>query len=122
MAKTIVSLLSLLLLSACGDALTTPEDIPIRRLPANEAFSLTLVMESCSDPCISYEEASCEVDVDEEDRIIDVDARVGIGSATTECRHALCGPQVLAHCDVPALPEGTYTVEAGSFRQQVFLE
>lgn len=122
MAKPIVSLFFLLVLSSCGDSLTTPEDIPITRLPANEPFSLTLVMESCSDPCTSYGEPSCEVGVDEEDRVIHVDASVDLGSQDGECISALCGPQVLAHCDVPALPAGTYTVRSGTFMHQISLQ
>jgi hypothetical protein len=112
----------LILLSACGNALTIPEDIPLTRLPANRDFTLTLVMETCSDTCARYEEPECDVSVDEEEMIIRVDARVGIDANAVENCITICGGEILAHCEVEALPPGTYTVTSRGFEHEIILE
>jgi hypothetical protein len=115
------SALLLALLASCGNALTTPEDVPITHLPAEEKFILTLVMETCADSCATYDEPTCDVSVDEKDKVIEVDACVGFDRGAADCR-TVCGGEILAHCDIPALPAGTYTVRSGPFSHQVFLE
>jgi|SRR5687768_10501525 len=114
--------LLVLLLSGCGESLVIPEDIPITHLPANEKFVLTLVMESCSDTCATYEEAECDVSVDEEEMIIRVDARVGYDSEVVENCVSTCGVPILAHCDVEALDPGTWTVSSRGFEHEIILE
>ena len=116
--------LFLFLLAACGDALTIPEDIPITHLPAGEDFVLTVVMESCSDPCAAYEEPECSVDVNEDDKTLFLDATVGFDAGAVEncASRGLCGPMIFAHCEVDALPEGTYTVRSKGFEALIFLE
>lgn len=110
-------------LSACGgDSLSRPESLPLRSYPADTAFRMSVVMSSCSDPCAEYEASECSVDVDTEDRIIEVDVSVsysdrdGVDRAT--CALA-CGKPVMGHCEVPAIPAGSYTVVSGSFSASV---
>jgi hypothetical protein len=115
--------LFLFFLAACGNSLQVPEDIPITHLPAGEDFVLTVVMETCSDPCATYEEPTCSVDVDEKDMVIEIDASVGFDSGSSDCAaRGQCGPMIFAHCDVDALPEGTYSVRSGGFEALIFLE
>ena len=118
----IFAILLLLLVSACGDALRIPEDIPITHLPANQDFVLTLVMETCSDTCAKYDEPECSVQVDEEERIIRVDVSVGFEPNVVEDCVTVCGREILAHCDVDALPAGTYTVTSKGFVHEIILE
>ena len=113
----------LLLLSACGSALTIPEDIPITHLPAGQDFVLTLIMDTCSDTCATYEEGSCDVSVNKEKMEIRVDASVGFDANAVDNCVSVCGGEVLAHCDVDPLPAGTYTVKSkGGFSEQIFVE
>jgi hypothetical protein len=114
--------LALLLLSACGNALEIPEDIPITRLPADEDFVLTLVMESCSDVCARYDEPECDVSVDERENIITVDARVPFDANAVENCISICGGPILAHCEIDALSAGVYTVRSKGFEHEIILE
>ncbi len=115
-------LLSILFLAACGSALTTPEDIPLKHLPAGEKFVMTLVMDTCSDTCATYDEPSCSVSVDKSKMVIHIDASVGFSSNGVDGCISTCGREILAHCDVPALAAGTYTVKSNGFEAQIFLE
>ena len=114
--------LLLLFLTACGNSLEIPEDIPITRLPANQDFVLTLVMESCSDTCATYDEPECSVSVDERENIITVDASVGFSSNDVENCVSICGREILAHCEIDSLPAGTYTVRSKGFEAEIILE
>lgn len=118
----IAACLFVLLLAACGDSLVVPEALPLTRLPAGQDFVLTLVMTSCSDTCATYDEPQCDVSVDREDRVIRVDACVGINRDAVETCLPVCGREILAHCDVDALPAGTYTVRSKGFAAQIELE
>jgi hypothetical protein len=108
-----------LLATACGeDALTRAESLPLRTYPADRDFRLSLIMTSCSDACSDYEASECSVDVNTEDRVIEVDASVGYSERDGVDRATCaltCGKPVVAHCDVSAVPAGTYTVVSGTF-------
>jgi hypothetical protein len=113
------SALALSFLFACGgSSLTTPEDLPITTYPADTEFRMTLVMDTCADPCATYEPAECSVSV--EGMTIEVDVEVAYEHNDDGCALTnQCGGQVLAHCTVRALGAGTYTVQAGSFQRQI---
>lgn len=104
--------------AACGPSISTPEDLPITVYPKDQPFRLTVVMESCSDACAKYSDPECDVSVDREKREIRLDASVGFDRESDACGER-CGPSVLAHCDVPALASGTYSVSSGSFSRQI---
>ena len=109
-------------LGGCGGlSVDTPTDLTVTTYPANKAFTMTLTMQACRDSCATYEEASCSVSVD--GSTIEVDASVSYSRDVddVECLN-LCGQPVFAHCDVPALSAGTYTVESGSFRRTIVVE
>ena len=111
------SALALSVLFACGgSSLTTPEDLPITTYPADAEFRMTFVMDSCADPCATYDPAECSVSV--EGQTIEVDVEVSYERSDEACSNQ-CGGQVLAHCTVRALGAGTYTVQAGSFQRQI---
>jgi hypothetical protein len=112
-------LFALPLLSACGQSLTTPEDLVITTYAANTRFTMTFVMKSCGDACSKYDAPSCNVSVD--GHTINVNAHVGYSRNSGACSE-LCGPEVLAHCDVGPLPSGTYTVVSGGFRRDITLK
>lgn len=119
----IFSLLLGLAFSACGGkSLERPESLPLRTYPADRDFRMSFVMTSCSDPCAEYEESECSVDVDTEDRVIEVSVSVGYsdrdGVDRATCALA-CGKPVLGHCDVPAVPAGRYTVVSGVFSADI---
>lgn len=121
-----LALSALVLVPACGGrSLDSPEALPIRAYPADKDFTMTFIMTSCSDTCATYEVAECSVDVDTEARTIDVDASVsygekdGVDAAALEGCTLACGAPVVAHCSVPALGEGTYRVNAGTFRGEI---
>lgn len=112
-----------LALSACGGkSLERPESLPLRSYPAERDFRMSFVMTSCSDPCAEYEASDCSVDVDTEDRVIEVSVSIGYsdreGVDRSTCALA-CGKPVLGHCEVPALPAGTYTVVSGVFSANI---
>jgi hypothetical protein len=73
-------------------------------------------MDSCADTCATYEASSCSVDVQE--NMIMLDVEVSYDRTSSECSE-VCRGQVLAHCEVAALPAGTYTVKSGSFQKTI---
>lgn len=109
-----------LALAACGgDIIDTPEDIPVDEFAAGTT-KITVTMTSCSDICAEYDEPQCTSEVSGTD--IKLDATVSYTSkapADGESCSLVCGPAVLAHCSVPALPAGTYTVTAGALTKKI---
>ena len=124
MARTVlVRLLSALALvvavAACGGlSVDTPTDLKVTTYPANQAFTMSLTMQACSDVCATYDEASCSTSVD--GNTIKANASLSYSRTVdgSECVNR-CGPPKFAHCDVPALAAGDYTVEAGEFTTQI---
>lgn len=117
------TLLGLGLLAACGSrTLETPETLRIDEYPAGQAFTVTFVMKGCSDRCSTYEAAECTVELAEEGNVLLIsvsvpyDDKEGVDTAALEDCTLQCGPPVLAHCAVPALPAGTWSIESGTFR------
>ena len=113
-------------LASCGQALTNPEDLVIKRYPKDTPFRISLTMRSCSDRCSTYETPECAVAIEgtkiELDVSVAYDERAGTDRSTlTGCSEA-CGPPVYAHCEVRALGAGTYTVESGGFRREIVVE
>lgn len=104
-----------------GDTLTGVTEVTLANYPAGQAFRLTAIMTACSDSCSTYEEAECSVDVNEEDRTITLDASACFERTMDDCAE-LCGPRILAHCEVPALTSGTYTVQSGVFARTITVE
>src|SRR5215472_10050909 len=50
---------------ACGkQSLDTPQELDIHTYPAKTAFTITVVMQACSDLCASYDQPSCSVSLD----------------------------------------------------------
>lgn len=106
------------LTGACGgQSLDTPEDLVIRDYPKDAPFVLTVVMKSCSDRCATYDASRCKVAV--EGNQIKLDVSVHFSRDNSKPCSEVCGPQVIAHCDVGALNPGTYTVVSGSFRKDI---
>jgi archaellum component FlaG (FlaF/FlaG flagellin family) len=114
--STRLLLVLFLAVAGCGQSISTPEDLVITTYPANAKFTLTLVMKACGDACAKYDSASCSVSID--GHTINVDAHVGYSRENNNCSE-MCGPEVLAHCDVGPLQAGTYTVVDGSFRRDI---
>jgi hypothetical protein len=116
--------LALLVLASCGRSLSTPESLPTRVFPANQAFTMTLVMKSCSDVCLVYDQASCNVSIDSQIIKLDIDVNVHDASLPMPppggCGLS-CGPEVFAHCMVPSLNPGTYLVSSNGFNATVTL-
>jgi len=126
-SRTLTSLALLGALAACGSrALDVPESLVIVDYPANAALTLTFVMKTCSDTCSTYEAPVCTVETDTaEGNVVTVDVSVPYGdkadtdAATLEGCSLSCGPPVLAHCSVPALAAGEWSVEAGAFQTTI---
>lgn len=110
---------------ACGsDDLTRPADLEILDYPANQAFTLTLVMRHCRSTCATYGPSSCEVSVDADERRIRVDPEVPVETDSDgPCAERCGGAAVLAHCRVEPLAAGTWTVDAseGNFSRTITL-
>lgn len=122
--RAMLLLLPLLALACGGRALETPEDLPIRNYPARTGFTITFVMESCSDTCQQYEAAECEVEVVEDNTIeIDVsvsyDEREDVSADDLQGCSLQCGAPVLASCMIPSLEAGTYRVVVDSFSAEI---
>ncbi len=114
------------LLAGCGSrTLDTPETLRIDEYPAGVPFTLTFVMKGCSDRCSTYEAAECSVDFADEGTVIQISVSVPYSDKADVDREALedctlqCGAPVLAHCSIPALGPGTWSVEAGTFRSSI---
>lgn len=107
----------------CGaDTLTRPVGLTTDTFAANTPFRLTLVMQNCRQACLTYETATCEVEVREDDRILRVSPEVEISDPEDGCSTTRCdGAAVLASCDVGALSAGTWVVEAtdGNFSDTI---
>ena len=118
-----LSLLGFSVAACGGTTLTRPTDLPTTTYPANEEFTLSLVMQPCSFSCERYEAATCDVDVDEDARVVSVSPQVEVEREDDEggCSQHCQGAPVLAHCEVEGLPAGTYTVEAddGGFSRTI---
>jgi len=112
--------ISVLLLAACGSpALTTPSALPLKTYAAG-VKKLSFEMISCSDPCAKYEAATCATTVDATAKTIEADISVGyeIDASIEDCPLS-CGRPVLAHCEVPPLAAGTWTVTSGGFEATI---
>jgi hypothetical protein len=112
-----------LALVGCGGlSVDTPVDLQVTTYPANTPFTLTLTMQACRDACATYEEAECSVSV-KADNVLEVDASVQYDRTVDEqqCPNR-CGQPVFAHCPVPSLGAGTYTVESGSFVRTILVK
>jgi hypothetical protein len=114
----------LLAFAACGgQSLETPEGLPIREYSAGADFTLTLLMESCSDTCSTYEPAECSTEIEGMEILVEVSVpyseKEGTNSSTLEGCSLACGPSIFAHCPVSSLQAGTYQVVAGSFRAPI---
>lgn len=114
---------ALLLIAACGSSatITMPQDLQRTAYPANQPFRLTVILQSCSDSCAEYEEPTCEVSVDREERVIELDVSVSYDRVGDTCNER-CGPPIFGHCAIGSLPPGTYTVKSGKFRRLITLE
>ncbi|MEQ9499753.1 MAG: hypothetical protein RIT81_22935 [Deltaproteobacteria bacterium] len=125
MTRTRTFLASLLLLGgalACGgNTLEGVEDLPRTNYPRGVPFRMTVMMTACSDACSEYEEADCSVDVNEDDKEISVSASVCFDRVMDECPE-ICGPRVNAHCEIPPLDGGTYTVTSDNFTATIDVE
>ncbi len=109
-----------LALPACGlPVIERPESLELTSYPAGRAFRMTLVMRACADGCATYEDADCSVSVDEDAKRVDADASVAYSREDGAPCNLACGPAVLAHCDVPALTAGTWTVRDGDFERRI---
>jgi hypothetical protein len=123
MRWTRLGFFALFLAASCGGrSLETPEGLPIRTYPSGQDFKMTLVMRSCSDTCSTYEPGECSVEVDEETKMLTLDVNVSYSDREgveegASCNR--CGPQVVAHCDVPSLQAGTWAVKTDGFRQEI---
>lgn len=124
--NSFVALCGLSFLAACGTrTLETPETLRIDQYVAGQPFTLTFVMKGCSDTCSTYEAAECEVSQADEGNVLEVSVSVaygdkdGVDSSTLEGCTLQCGAPVLAHCSVPALAAGTWSVESGTFRGSI---
>lgn len=125
--------LSLLLLcvffAGCGgETLTVPEDLTILTYPADMPFRMSFVMLSCGDPCRTYQQEECTVELDEESPTLNVEVSVSVEDKDGVDRSALdqcsleCSTPVLAHCDVGALPAGEYEVVSGAFMRKISVQ
>lgn len=115
---------ALLALSGCGSrTLETPEALPIRTYAAGSELTLSFVMRSCSDTCSTYEAAECEVEVDGTMLLVDVSVayseREGVSAEELTGCNLSCGREIFAHCKVPSLNAGTYTVKAETFQADI---
>lgn len=119
----LTALLAAISLSACGRALTVPEGLEIRDYKANEAFTMTFVMKTCSDTCQSYDPATCEIAFDSGTMRASIAVPFGpkadADPETLKNCSLRCGPPVLAHCAVGALSAGTYSVVAETFESTI---
>ncbi|MBI2377617.1 MAG: hypothetical protein HYV07_26685 [Deltaproteobacteria bacterium] len=118
---------ALLVGAACGGReLSSPEALPITAYTAGQEIRVTFVMEQCSDSCSEYEAPTCTSDVDGETITFDISVpykdRAGVDSETLSGCSLVCGPQVVAHCDVGPLDAGHYMVMAGSFEGEIHVE
>jgi hypothetical protein len=114
-----LSMLTAAAVAGCGRSLDNPTGLPIRSYPAGKAFTMTLVMTTCSDKCATYSDPACNVKV--EGQTLQVEASIAYGDKDDTDEASLtgcslnCGAPVTVDCAVPELTAGTYTVEANRF-------
>lgn len=114
-----LSLVTAAAVAGCGRSLDNPTGLVIRSYPADKAFTMTLVMTTCSDKCSTYSDAACAVKL--EGQTLQVDASIAYSEKDGTDEDSLtgcslnCGAPVTVDCPVPALAAGTYTVEANRF-------
>lgn len=128
MLKTLGSLAAFIVCGAVagcsGRSLDTPERLRIDEYAAGQPFTVTFDMKGCSDTCATYEVSECAVE-QLEGNVLQFSISVpygdkdGADGTTLENCSLTCGPPVLAHCAVPALSAGVWTVEAGTFRGSI---
>ncbi len=120
----VLSAMALMALTACGgQSVETPSDLVVKTYPAGQTFTLSLTMQACSDVCAEYDEASCSVNVKEDDNVIEVNASLTWDRTVSESECVnRCGPPKFAHCDVPSLAAGTYSLEAGGFTTNIVVQ
>ncbi|MEM1026317.1 MAG: hypothetical protein AAGD10_21970 [Myxococcota bacterium] len=83
------------------------------RFLANQPFILTVLVQSppsCAE--IRFDEAECDVDIDEDARIIRVNAKVPF-EESDGCVPDTGLESLPVDCAIDALPPGTYTVRSG---------
>jgi hypothetical protein len=125
--RRFVPVLLLFVINCGGTALDSPEFLP-RTTFANGSKQITFIMASCSDTCLSYEDAVCSIELDQESGAINVEVSVAYQERDDADRTSLdgcgvtCGPPVYAHCDLPALPSGSYRLVAGSFESTIVIQ
>jgi hypothetical protein len=118
-----LSLVTAASVAGCGRSLDNPTGLVIRSYPANKAFTMTLVMTTCSDQCATYADAACAVKL--EGQTLQVEASIAYADKdgtdeTTQTGCSLnCGAPVTVDCTVPALAAGTYSVEANRFKTTI---
>jgi len=81
---------------------------------ANQPFVLTVLVAnpvSCAE--VRLDEATCEVDVNEDERTIDVKAEVPFDEADDCVPDGGLGGGLPVDCSIDALPAGTYIVRSG---------
>lgn len=111
-------------LAGCGgQTVDTPTDLTRTTYPAGQAFTLSFTMQACSDMCAEYDEPSCGISVNEDDMVIDASPSLSFDRNVddVECPNR-CGPARFAHCEVPAIGAGTWTVEANGFTRTIVVE
>ncbi len=119
--RILVGFLALALAACGGNVIDTPEDIPVDEF-AQGTTKITLTMTSCSDTCADYEEAECTTELSEREITVNASVSFTPGARVDgETCSLRCGPAILAHCTVPALATGTYTVKADGFERKIFV-
>jgi hypothetical protein len=113
-------------LMACGESLERVQGLEncsrANPCPANTAFTLVVRLQ-CQDPCIELktDEATCEVDVEVDDRRIDVRPSIPFEDEE-QCFGQGCQGGVFVDCAVDPLPAGDYEVrDEFNFRGEVRL-
>ena len=104
--------LSVLALAACGGG-DANEIVGIQgsEFPANEPFTMTVLVmapPSCAD--IKFNEISCNVDVNEDENEIFIDARVPFDEPDGCLPDIGIGEGVPVDCEVEGIEPGQYTV------------
>lgn len=110
-------------LVACGDELTRVQAIETTGgLPANENFRIRVLM-VCPDGCIEVDpaDAECSVDVDEDENRIELQPRVPVTDADSNCFDGGCQAGIPVLCPIPPLPAGTWQVQAGRVTESIEL-
>lgn len=98
-------------------------DLPVRTFSTGEAVTLTVVMSNCSRSCERFQPATCEVEVNESERLIRINPEVEF-EREGDCELACTGPAVVARCEVGSIAAGEWTVrtDGGVFSRTITVE